>query len=90
MMTEYETVALTQATCDVFENGVIEKMRDPKSFTIPYSIGGMDLGHPLCYLRASINLMSLSIFKKLGIGKAQQTKIVLQLANRFIVRLEGM
>ncbi|KAA0038053.1 uncharacterized protein E5676_scaffold237G001390 [Cucumis melo var. makuwa] len=62
-----ETMALTQATRDIFKNGVLEKMIDPNSFLIPYSIGGMDLGRALCDLKASINFMSLSIFMKLEI-----------------------
>ncbi|KAA0059689.1 uncharacterized protein E5676_scaffold111G00440 [Cucumis melo var. makuwa] len=39
------------ATSDVFKNGVSEKMKDPGSFTVPYSISGVDLGHALCDLR---------------------------------------
>ncbi|KAA0053820.1 uncharacterized protein E5676_scaffold352G007380 [Cucumis melo var. makuwa] len=69
-MTEYKTVALTSATNAVFKNGVPEKITNPKSFTVPCSIDDVDLGCTLCDLGASINLMSLSIFKKLGLGKA--------------------
>ncbi|KAA0066666.1 uncharacterized protein E5676_scaffold2119G00480 [Cucumis melo var. makuwa] len=64
-----ETVALTQATNVIFKNGVPEKMTDLGSFTVLCSIGGMDLSRALCDLRASINLMPLSIFKKLDIWK---------------------
>ncbi|XP_038895956.1 uncharacterized protein LOC120084129 [Benincasa hispida] len=40
-------------------------------------------------LGASINLMPLSIFKKLGIGEAQPTSVMLQLADRSIMYHEG-
>lgn len=43
----------------------------------------------LCDLGASINLMSLSIFKKLIIGKAKPITIALQLVDKSIVQLEG-
>ena len=66
-MNNFEIVALTQATCDVFKNGVPEKMKNLESFIVPCTIGSMDLGCTLSNLGARINLMSLSIFKKLGI-----------------------
>ncbi|XP_050935672.1 uncharacterized protein LOC127144152 [Cucumis melo] len=47
---DFEIVALTQATNDDFKNGVPEKMTDPRSFTVSYSKGGMDLGCALCDL----------------------------------------
>ncbi|XP_038891744.1 uncharacterized protein LOC120081142 [Benincasa hispida] len=57
--------------------------------TVPCSIGGLDVGHALCDLEANINLMPLSIFKKLGIGEAQPTSVTLQLADKTIKYSEG-
>lgn len=48
----------------------------------------MDIGQALCYLGASISLMSLSIFKKLGIAKARPTTITLQLVDHSLTHLE--
>ncbi|KAA0032754.1 uncharacterized protein E5676_scaffold156G00950 [Cucumis melo var. makuwa] len=73
-MNDYETVTLAQATSDVFKNGVLKKMTDAGSFTVSCSIGDMDFCRALCDLEASINLMPLSIFKKLRIGEAQPIK----------------
>lgn len=42
----------------------------------------------LCNLEASINLMSLSVFKKLGI-ESRPTTVTLQLADRFVMHPEG-
>ncbi|XP_038896740.1 uncharacterized protein LOC120084997 [Benincasa hispida] len=78
-------VALTQ-DCNMI---IPSKMRDPRSFIIPRSIGGIYIGHALCNLRASINLMPLSIFKRLEIGKLTPTDIILQLADQSLVHLEG-
>ncbi|XP_038895940.1 uncharacterized protein LOC120084112 [Benincasa hispida] len=61
-----------------------KKQKDVGSFTVPCSIGGLDVRHALCDLVASINLMPLPIFKKLGIGEAQPTSVTLQLADRTI------
>ena len=64
-------------------------MKDSGSFTLPCSIGGMDVGQALCDLGASINLMPFSIFKNLGIGEASPTTVTLQLANRSIKHPKG-
>ena len=42
-----------------------------------------------CDLRASINLMPMSVFKKLGIGEARPTTVTLQLADRSLAHPEG-
>jgi len=44
----------------------------------------------LCDLRASINLMPLSIFKRLGIGEVKPTMITLQLADRSVTYPYGI
>ncbi|XP_038896572.1 uncharacterized protein LOC120084828 [Benincasa hispida] len=64
-------------------------MKNPGSFTLHYTIGGKIVGNTLCDLRASINLMPLSIFKKLDIGNERPTTITLQLADRSIKNPEG-
>ncbi|XP_038877783.1 uncharacterized protein LOC120070007 [Benincasa hispida] len=64
-------------------------MKDPGSFTLPCLIGGKEVRNALCDLGASINLMPLSIFKKLNIGNARPTTVTLQLAERSITHPEG-
>ncbi|XP_038880330.1 uncharacterized protein LOC120071970 [Benincasa hispida] len=86
---ENETVALTYECIALFQNNIPTKMKDPRSFTLPCSIGGKEVGNVLCDLGASINLLPLSIFKKLNIGNARPTTIKLQLADRSIMHLEG-
>ncbi|KAL5572912.1 hypothetical protein UlMin_022509 [Ulmus minor] len=86
---EFETVALTRECSAVLQNKLPPKLKDPGSFAIPCSIGNQYFGKALCDLGASINLMSMSIFKKLGIGEARPTTVSLQLAERSIAHLEG-
>ncbi|XP_038885952.1 uncharacterized protein LOC120076255 [Benincasa hispida] len=86
---ENETVALTYECSALFQNSIPTKMKDPESFTLPCSIGGKEVKNALCDLGASINLMPLSIFKKLHIDKARPTTVTLQLTDRSITHPEG-
>ncbi|XP_062093808.1 uncharacterized protein LOC133799836 [Humulus lupulus] len=82
---EFETVALTEGCSAILKNKIPPKLKDPSSFTIPWSIGG----RALCDLGASISLMPMSIFKKVGIGEARPTTVTLQLVNQSMAHLEG-
>ncbi|XP_038887801.1 uncharacterized protein LOC120077811 [Benincasa hispida] len=77
-------VALTQESNTI----IPPKMRDPGSFTIPFSIGGIYIVQALCDLEASINLIPLSIFKQLNVGQLKPTTVTLQLADRSMVHPE--
>ncbi|KAI3701436.1 hypothetical protein L6452_26514 [Arctium lappa] len=88
-LNEYETVALTEGCSALLTNRIPPKLKDPRSFTIPCSIGGKEVGKALCDLGASINLMPLSIFNNLGIGEARPTTVTLQLADKTIAYPKG-
>ncbi|XP_038876457.1 uncharacterized protein LOC120068878 [Benincasa hispida] len=88
-VSETELIALTQECNALVSNSLPKKQKDPRSFTVPCSIRGLDVGHALCDLGANINLMPLSIFKKLGISEVQPTSVTLQLADRAIKYPEG-
>ena len=66
------------------------KLKDPGSFTIPCMIGNSHFEKALCDLGSSINLMPLSIFKKLVLGEAKPTTVFLQLADRCVKTPCGM
>ncbi|XP_060969758.1 uncharacterized protein LOC133036986 [Cannabis sativa] len=86
---EFETVALTEGCSAMLKSKIPPKLKDPGSFTIPISIGGRDVGRALCDLGASINLMPMSTFRKLGIGEARPTTVTLKLADRSMAHPEG-
>ncbi|XP_038904347.1 uncharacterized protein LOC120090700 [Benincasa hispida] len=88
-VSEKEVIALTQECNALVSNKLPQKQKDLGSFTVLCSIEGLDVSHALCDLGASINLMPLSVFKKLRIDEAQPTSIILQLANRIIKYPEG-
>ncbi|KAA3466446.1 Retrovirus-related Pol polyprotein from transposon opus [Gossypium australe] len=61
----------------MLKNKLHPKLKDPGSFTIPFSIGNQYFGKALCDLGAIINLMPKSVFKELGIGEARPTIVTL-------------
>nr|GFA14306.1 reverse transcriptase domain-containing protein [Tanacetum cinerariifolium] len=61
-----------------------EKLGDPGGFLIPCDFTGLDNCLALADLGASINLMPLSIWKKLRLPTLNDTKMVLELADRTI------
>ena len=79
---EYETIALTEECSAILQKKLPPKLKDSGSFAIPFSIGNSVAGKALCDLGASINLMLLSMFKRLKVGEAKPTTISLQLAER--------
>ena len=86
---EFKVVPLNEECSAILKNKIPLKEKDPGSFKIPISIGGKKLGRALCDLVSSINLMPLSIYKKLSIGEARPTTVTLQLADRSIIYLKG-
>ena len=80
-MGEYETIALTKECSAILQKKLPPKLKDLGSFAIPFSIGNSIAGKALCDLGARINLMPLSIFKRLKLGEAKLTTISLQLAD---------
>ncbi|XP_070035229.1 uncharacterized protein [Nicotiana tomentosiformis] len=84
------TVTLTQTCSAVVTKPIAEKLSDPGSFTIPCTIGNYVFTKALCDLGASINLMPLVIYKRLGIGRARPTSMLLQLADRIVKRPYGI
>ncbi|XP_062100445.1 uncharacterized protein LOC133806349 [Humulus lupulus] len=86
---EFETVALIEGCSAILKNKIPPKLKDPGSFIILISIGGKEVSKALCDLGASINLMPMSIFKKVGIGEARTTTITLQLTECSMVHPDG-
>ena len=79
---EYGTIALTEECSAILQKKLPPKLQDPGSFAIPFFIGNQVSGKALCDLGASINLMPLSMFKRLKLGEPKSTTISLQLAER--------
>ena len=89
-LADFETVNLTEECSAILQRKLPQKLKDPDSFTIPCTIGNAIFERALCDLGASINLMPLSIFKRLGLGEAHPTTVTLQLADRSLKHPRGV
>ena len=89
-LADFETVNLTEECSAILQWKLPQKLKDPGSFTIPCTIGNAIFERALCDLGASINLMPLSIFKRLGLGEAHPTTVTLQLADRSLKHPRGI
>nr|GEV05517.1 reverse transcriptase domain-containing protein [Tanacetum cinerariifolium] len=69
---------------------LLKKLGDPGKLLIPCDFPGMDVCHVLVDLGASINLMPLSIWKKLSLPELTPTLMTLELADRSITRPKGV
>nr|GEV72091.1 hypothetical protein [Tanacetum cinerariifolium] len=67
-----------------------EKLGDLGKFLIPCDFSGMDVCHALADLGASINLMPLSILKKLSLPELTPTQMTPELADRSITHPKGV
>ncbi|KAK4726894.1 hypothetical protein R3W88_031811 [Solanum pinnatisectum] len=69
---------------------LVQKKEDSGAFTIPCTIGSIEFTKALCDLEASINLISLAIYKKLGLGVPKPTTMRLIMADRSVKRPVGI
>ncbi|XP_062075840.1 uncharacterized protein LOC133779964 [Humulus lupulus] len=89
-MEDYETMALTEECNAILQRKLPQKLRDPGIFTTPCTISNFECKHTLCDLRANINLLSLLIYRRLGLGEAKPTIVTLQLADRSVGHPRGI
>ncbi|XP_017982327.1 PREDICTED: uncharacterized protein LOC108663249 [Theobroma cacao] len=89
-LSEFEIVSLIGESSAILQNKLPPKLKDPGSFTIPYTIGNLFFAKASSDLGASINLMLWSIFEKLGLGECKPTFVTLQLADRSYVYPKGI
>ena len=86
-----EGVVNLTATCSaVIKKNLPEKMKDLGSFTIPCIIGKFEFQKALCDSGASINLMPLSVAKKLSLGEITPTTVTFQMTHRTMAKPEGV
>ncbi|XP_049399786.1 uncharacterized protein LOC125863846 [Solanum stenotomum] len=69
---------------------LVQKKEDPGAFTIPCTVGLLHFTKVLCDLGASINLMPLSIYKKLDLGTPKSIAMRLLMIYRTVKRPIGV
>ncbi|XP_050222478.1 uncharacterized protein LOC126672567 [Mercurialis annua] len=84
-------VSFTENCSSISLSKLPTKLDDPGSFTIPCTIGDLQTTNCLCDLDSSINLMPLSLFRKLlGDQKVKTTPMMLQLADHSVKKPYGI
>ncbi|GJV97298.1 reverse transcriptase domain-containing protein, partial [Tanacetum coccineum] len=89
-LSEMARTPLNEHCSAVILNKLPEKLRDPGKFLIPCDFPGMDECLALADLGASINLMPLSVWKKLSLPELTPTCMTLELADRSITQPIGI
>ena len=89
-MKDYKTIALAEKCSAILQKKLPQKLKDPRSFTIPCTIGNAIFEKALCDLGASINLMPMLIFRRLGLGEAKPKIVTLQLDDRSLKHPRGI
>ncbi|GJX12220.1 reverse transcriptase domain-containing protein [Tanacetum coccineum] len=89
-LSEMARTPLNEHCSAVILNKLPEKLGDPGKFLIPCDFPGMDECLALADLGASINLMPLSVWKKLSLPELTPTCMTLELADRSITKPIGI
>ncbi|XP_050908539.1 uncharacterized protein LOC127122205 [Lathyrus oleraceus] len=89
--TDTNPIVLTE-TCSAILQGmkIPIKKKDRGTATIPCTIGDRSFNKALIDLGATVSLMSLSIYKKLGIGVVQDTRMTLQFTDHSVKKPYGI
>ena len=75
-----------QHCSSIATRSLVQKKANPGEFTIPCTVGSLHFVIALCDLRTSINIMPLSIYKKLGLGDPKPTAMRLLMVDRTVKR----
>ena len=82
---------VVEGNCSVVIQRILPpKYKDPRSVTIPCSIAAVSVGKALIDLGANINLMPLSMCRKIGELDIMPIGMTLQLADKSITRPYGV
>ncbi|XP_015949027.1 uncharacterized protein LOC107473947 [Arachis duranensis] len=85
-----QIVVMNKECSAIIQKDLPTKKKDPRSFHILSTIGEKMIDRGFCDLGASINVMPLSLMKKLKINELKLTYVILQLANKTQKRALGV
>ncbi|KAG8501614.1 hypothetical protein CXB51_004081 [Gossypium anomalum] len=89
-LTGNEKASVGKNVSAVLQWKMLAKCKDRSMFAIPCKIGHLGIKKAMCDLGASINVMPYSIYESLNAGFLVKTCVIIQLADRSIVHLEGV
>ncbi|GJZ70702.1 homeodomain-like protein [Tanacetum coccineum] len=84
-----------KATMNVHHSSILKdalppKEKDLRSFTLPCNINNMCFDKALADLGANVSVMPYSTFTNLGLGKLAPTKLITELADKTVKRLQEL
>jgi len=82
-------VFLATNISELLSHPISVKYKNPECPTISFTIWQIEIGRALLDLGASINLLSLSVYRQLGLGELRPTRITIQLVDRSVKVLKG-
>ena len=83
--------ALKPMSCSaIATRSLVQNKEDPGAFTIPCTVESLHFVKALCDMGASVNIMPLSIYKKLGSGDPKPTTMRLLMADQTVKRPIGI
>ncbi|XP_012440188.1 uncharacterized protein LOC105765555 [Gossypium raimondii] len=85
-----ERVNVSENVSVVLQRKMPTKYKDRGMFVISYKIGHLGIKKAMCDLGASINVMPYSIYESLNAGFLTKIGVIIQLADRSVVHLEGV
>ncbi|XP_028801534.1 uncharacterized protein LOC114756762 [Neltuma alba] len=85
-----EKVQLGSNVSAIFKPQLPIKCADLGSFTIPCTVGPLNITNALLDLRAAINVMPISLYTSLGIQTIKSTSMLIKLADRTIRKPKGL
>ncbi|XP_021849066.1 uncharacterized protein [Spinacia oleracea] len=80
-----ETVQLTKNYSALIQSPFPPKLKDPGSFSIPWSIQMLKFDNAFCDLGASVSIIPYKIYDTLNLGDLSPTSMSLQLADRSVM-----
>nr|GEW84630.1 hypothetical protein [Tanacetum cinerariifolium] len=90
MIKEDEEIRMNPRCSALLQNQLPLNEQDPRSFILPCSIGRLDFNNALANLGASISVMTLSMYKRLGIGKLEPINMVIKMVDNTKCTPKGM
>ncbi|XP_048227285.1 uncharacterized protein LOC125369310 [Ricinus communis] len=87
---DFASMTLNEECSAIFQNKLLEKKHDPRSFIVPCVIGDLTISDALADLGASINVMPYNLFAKLGLVETKPTRMSIQLAGTSIKYPRGV
>ena len=85
-----ETIQIDANCSAIIQRTLPKKEQDPGRVTLPVAIGTTHVGKALLDLGSSINLMPLSVAKRVGDLCIKRTRMMLQLADKSFAKPLGM